>query len=278
MTTDKHDTARAAFEAALAATSGGDSGGPAPAWSDPRLGASGPDWARGPAGEGGAEPEEDRGRRSTGRVSGRSTGGARCRTTAPTSGEATDGRRRTRRSRRGEATPGDPEQDLQARDTEPDPYDVARQIVLRQLAMAPRSRQQLEDKLRRRNCPDDVATAVLDRMTEVGLVDDAAYAQMLVRSKQAERGLARRALAQELRTKGIDPELAAETLDDIDEDTERARARQLVDKKLRTMHGLGVEVQTRRLAGMLARKGYSSGMSYAVIRDAIADSEEYLTD
>ncbi|HET7661658.1 MAG TPA: regulatory protein RecX [Oryzihumus sp.] len=269
MTTDKHDAARAALEAALAATSGA-SGGPAPAWSDPRLGTSGPDWARGPAGDRDPEPAEGPGRRATGRAQGR--------TTRRVSGKATDGRGRPRRSRQGPATPGDPEQDLQARDAAADPYDVARQIVLRQLAMAPRSRQQLEDKLRQRNCPDDVATAVLDRMTEVGLVDDAAYAQMLVRSKQAERGLARRALAQELRTKGIDPELAAETLDDIDEETERARARQLVDKKLRTMHGLGVEVQTRRLAGMLARKGYSSGMSYAVIRDAIADSEEYLTD
>ncbi|MGZ4598834.1 regulatory protein RecX [Oryzihumus sp.] len=276
MTTDKHDAARAALEAALAATSG-DPSGPAPAWSDPRLGTSGPDWARGPAGTDGAAPEEAPGRRPTGRASGRTTGQSR-RTAGPASGESTDGRRRSRGSRRASATPGDPEQDLRARDTEADPYDVARQIVLRQLAMAPRSRQQLADKLRQRNCPDDVATAVLDRMTEVGLVDDAAYAQMLVRSKQAERGLARRALAQELRTKGIDPELAAETLDDIDEGTERARARQLVDKKLRTMHGLGVEVQTRRLAGMLARKGYSSGMSYAVIRDAIADSEEYLTD
>ena len=270
MSTDKHDAARAALEAALAATSGGDPAGPAPAWSDPRLGASGPDWARGPAGGPDAEPGEGPGGRTTRRASGRTIGRA--------AGESTDGRRRSRRSRRGAAIPGDPEQDLQARDAEADPYDVARQIVLRQLAMAPRSRQQLADKLRQRNCPDDVATAVLDRMTEVGLVDDAAYAQMLVRSKQAERGLARRALAQELRTKGIDSELAAETLDDIDDDTERARARQLVDKKLRTMHGLGVEVQTRRLAGMLARKGYSSGMSYAVIRDAIADSEEYLTD
>ncbi|WP_343966297.1 regulatory protein RecX, partial [Oryzihumus leptocrescens] len=253
------------------------SGGSAPAWTDPRLGTSGPDWARVPAGTDGAAPEEAPGRRPTGRASGRSPGQSR-RTARPASGESTDGRRRSRGSRRASATPGDPEQDLQARDTEADPYDVARQIVLRQLAMAPRSRQQLADKLRQRNCPDDVAAAVLDRMTEVGLVDDAAYAQMLVRSKQAERGLARRALARELRTKGIDAELAAETLDDIDEDAERARARQLVDKKLRTMHGLGVEVQTRRLAGMLARKGYSSGMSYGVIRDAIADSEEYLTD
>lgn len=182
------------------------------------------------------------------------------------------------RRRRRRATPPDPEQDLQGRDGEPDPYDVARQIILRQLAMAPRSRQQLRDKLRQRNCPDDVAEAVLDRMTEVGLVDDGAYAAMLVRSQQAGRGLAARALARELRTKGVDPETAQATLAEIDPEEERERARALVEKKLRTMHGLDAAVQTRRLAGMLARKGYPSSMAFAVIREAIADAPEHQRD
>jgi regulatory protein len=171
-----------------------------------------------------------------------------------------------------------PDPDPAQRDREPDPHDVARQIVLRQLTMAPRSRAQLEDKLRQRDCPDDVAAAVLDRLTDVGLVDDEAYAQMLVRSQQAGRGLARRALARELHTKGIDPELAAETLEGIDEESERERARALVAKKLRSMHGLTAEVQTRRLAGMLARKGYSSSTSFAVIREAIAEAPEHQPD
>lgn len=161
---------------------------------------------------------------------------------------------------------------------EPDPHDVARQIVLRQLAMAPRSRAQLEQKLAQRDCPADVAAAVLDRMTEVGLVDDEAFAQMLVRSLQTGRGLAKRALARELRTRGIDDELAQEALDSIPDALERDRARELVDKKLRAMPGLGIEVQTRRLAGMLARKGYSPNLTYAVIRDAIADAPEYIPD
>jgi len=161
---------------------------------------------------------------------------------------------------------------------EPDPYDVARQIVLRQLAMVARSRTQLEQKLAQRDVAPEVAAAVLDRMTEVGLVDDEAYAQMLVRTQQAGRGLAKRALARELRTKGIDDDLAEEALSSISDSDERDRARALVDKKLRAMHGLGIEVQTRRLAGLLARKGYSSSLTYAVIRDAIADAPEHLPD
>jgi regulatory protein len=101
---------------------------------------------------------------------------------------------------------------------------------------------------------------------------------MLVRSQQAGRGLAKRALARELRTRGIEGDLAEKALSSISDEDERERARALVDKKLRAMHGLGIEVQTRRLAGMLARKGYSSGMTFAVIREAIADAPEHLPD
>jgi regulatory protein len=183
-------------------------------------------------------------------------------------------RARRRQGRR----PGDPEEDLQSRDGEPDPYDVARQIVLRQLALSPKSRQQLRDKLRQRNCPDDVAETVLNRMAEVGLVDDDAYAAMVVRSQQAGRGLARRALARELRTKGVDEETAAAALDSIDPEAEHDRARQLVAKKLKAMHGLDATVQTRRLAGMLARKGYSSELSMRVIRQAVAEAPEHQRD
>jgi len=172
----------------------------------------------------------------------------------------------------------EPVPDVQPQEREPDPHDVARQIVLRQLALAPRSRAELGQKLAQRGCPPDVASAVLDRMTEVGLVNDEAYAQMLVRSRQAGRGLAKRSLARELRTRGIEDHLAEEALASVSDADECDRARGLVDKKLRAMHGLGVEVQTRRLASMLARKGYPSSMTYAVIRDAIADAPEHLPD
>jgi regulatory protein len=172
----------------------------------------------------------------------------------------------------------DPAPEVPKQDREPDPYQVARQIVLRQLAMAPRSRAELMQKLEQRDCPADVAATVLARLTEVGLIDEQAYAEMLVRSQRAGRGLARRALARELRTKGIEGHLAEEALASITDEDERDRARALVDKKLRAMHGLGIQVQTRRLAGMLARKGYSSSMTFSVIREAIADAPEHLPD
>lgn len=163
-------------------------------------------------------------------------------------------------------------------DAEPDAYDVARAIALRQLTMAPRSRKELEGKLAQRGSPDDVTTAVLDRLTEVGLIDDQAYAQMVVRSRQETKGLASRALTHELRRKGVTDEHIDAALDGTTDEAERDQARALVDKRLRTLHGVGREVQTRRLGGFLARKGYGPALSYQVIREALDAAPEHQRD
>lgn len=160
----------------------------------------------------------------------------------------------------------------------PDPYDWARQIVLRQLTAGPRSRTQLELALRRRRCPPGVAAAVLGRMAEVGLVDDTAYADMLIRSRHVGRGLARRALIHELRRAGIDEGTARHALDRVDPHAEEERARELVAKKLRTMVGLDPLVQTRRLARLLARKGYDSDVALRVVGDAVREAPEHQRD
>ena len=164
------------------------------------------------------------------------------------------------------------------REAEPDPHAVARKIVLRQLAMGPRTRRQLEDKLRDKDCDPQVAARVLDRMGEVGLVDDEAYAEMFVRSRQETKGLAAGALRQELRHKGVADEVVDAALEDVDPEHEREQARALVARRLRTMRGLDREVQTRRLAGFLARKGYGSGVSYQVIREALDGLPEHGRD
>ncbi|NLJ54225.1 MAG: regulatory protein RecX, partial [Intrasporangiaceae bacterium] len=118
--------------------------------------------------------------------------------------------------------------------------------------MSPKSRHQLRQKLRQRNCPDEVAEAVLDRMTEVGLVDDAKYAEALVRSKQVSRGLSKRALAHELRQKGVDKDTADSVLDQVDPTEEEDRAKALVAARMPRLRGMERDTVMRRLAGMLA--------------------------
>jgi regulatory protein len=151
-----------------------------------------------------------------------------------------------------------------------DPEQVARTIVLRQLTLGPRTRAQLAAVLARRRVPDDAATRVLDRFTEVGLVDDRAFAESWVESRHVGRGLARRALAHELRQRGVADPLVAETVAELDPDRELATARALVDRRLAATRGLEPTARIRRLAGLLARKGYPPGLALRVVREALA--------
>ena len=153
---------------------------------------------------------------------------------------------------------------------EADPESVARKILLDQLTGQARSRKELSDRLAKKNVPSDVATRLLDRFEEVGLVDDEAFAKSWIASRQPGKGLARRALAQELRRKGIDDEVARDALDEIDPADEEAAARALVRKKLRSLGRVDDTTATRRLVGMLARKGYGSGLAFAVVRTELA--------
>ncbi|WP_406089085.1 regulatory protein RecX [Kitasatospora purpeofusca] len=221
----------------------------------------------GSAGHGGAaDPapafSEERPRRRSGRSRGAGDSGGRER-------DGTDrgpGRRGAGRSARTEE-PADPES-------------LARDICLRLLTGAAKSRKQLGDALRKREIPDEVAEEVLTRLEEVGLIDDAAFARAWVESRHSVRGLSRRALAQELRTKGISGELAEQALAQLDHDDETEAARALVDRRLRATRGLERQTRTRRLVGLLARRGYSEGLAFRVVRDALdaegaTDEDEY---
>lgn len=133
--------------------------------------------------------------------------------------------------------------------------------------MAPRTRAQLAEKLAAKDVPADVAVEVLDRFEEVGLVDDRAFADGWVRSRSTGRG--RRALAQELRRKGVDDETAAEALEVVDHDTQLEAARDLVDRRMRSVAGLERAVAERRLFGMLARRGFPTDVVLRVVREAL---------
>jgi regulatory protein len=187
--------------------------------------------------------------------------------------DAATGRGRGRWGRQSEAA---------AQLIEADPVAAAREICLRLLTDRARTRHELAQALRRKGVPDEAADQVLGRFDEVGLIDDAAFAGQWVRSRHRFRGLGRRAIAQELRRKGVDDEIAGEALAEVDAAAEEERARELVDRKLRTMKATTPEERTvaaRRLAGMLGRKGYGAGVAYGVVRAALAahgaETEEF---
>ncbi|MFF5531837.1 recombination regulator RecX [Streptomyces cinerochromogenes] len=188
------------------------------------------------------------------------------------------GRARGRRRGFGDAPDQDEGAPSSARDergeSSGDPAERARAICLRLLTGTPRTRKQLADALRKREIPEDVADEVLNRFEEVGLIDDGAFADAWVESRHHGRGLARRALARELRTKGVDSALIDDAVAQLDSEQEEATARELVARKLRATRGLDRDKRLRRLAGMLARKGYSEGMALRVVRQALEEEGE----
>jgi regulatory protein len=158
-------------------------------------------------------------------------------------------------------------------DPDPDPEAVARSVALRRLTVGPQTRAQLTQALRRRGVPDDASAAVLDRLAEVGLVDDAAFAGAWVETRHAGRGLARRALAHELRHRGVPDDLVDDALDRLSPDEERATALALVQARLPATRRLAPLTRRRRLIGLLARKGYPAGLAASVVREALAAEE-----
>ena len=152
----------------------------------------------------------------------------------------------------------------------------AHALCLRLLTARARSRAELIAKMAKRGYPDDVVETVLGRLVAVGLIDDEDFAAQWVRSRQTYSGKGKRALAAELRIKGVDTEVIAAALDGIDAGAERLRAEQLVERKLRRevlADGDDAKVM-RRLVGMLARRGYHQSMAVAVVTDALAAERE----
>ncbi|WP_213450972.1 regulatory protein RecX [Rhizomonospora bruguierae] len=173
----------------------------------------------------------------------------------------------------GAADPPDPTDLPGARAPEPAPQraeaEVAREICLRQLAVRPRTRAELAAALRRKGISPETTAEVLDRYDEVGIIDDAAFARAWVTSRHHGRGLARRALANELRQRGVDVDAAGAALEELDPETEAATARALAERRLRTATG-PPEAVFRKVTGMLARKGYPAGVAIRAVKEAMA--------
>ncbi|WP_315584691.1 regulatory protein RecX [Actinomyces viscosus] len=147
--------------------------------------------------------------------------------------------------------------------------EAAREIVLRRLDRSAAPRAALADLLERKAVDPRIAEEVLDRLEAVGVIDDAAYAARLARTRFAEKGAARRAIAEELRRKGLEESDVAAALDQIDSEDENEAALALARKKLISTRHLPWEVRRRRTAAMLGRKGYSRETTMRAIEDAL---------
>ena len=157
---------------------------------------------------------------------------------------------------------------------EADPYTRAKTIVYNQLAYSAKTRGQLRKKLQSEGFEAEFIEPLLDKFEAAKLIDDAEYAETFVRQKSRTKKLSRAALRRELAERGVRGEEAENALAQRTDEQEREDAAELVRKKLRPGMDLSDRAEkdrvTRRLLGMLARRGYSSSVSMSVIREELA--------
>jgi regulatory protein len=149
--------------------------------------------------------------------------------------------------------------------------DAAKQVLLRRLSHAPRTRKELAKDLKDKDISDEVANVALDRFEEVGLINDQALASNYVSSQHERKGLGKNALRQQLRSKGVSDDVALEAISQISDDQEFQAAFALACKKIRSLQRDDAKTQLRKIVGVLARKGYSSNLAFRVAKEVITD-------
>ena len=169
--------------------------------------------------------------------------------------------KRSRRNGRREESEFEPEHDDPAQDA---PVQDIETVSMRALTRRGMSRWELGDLLARREYDIEAIEAELDRLQRVDLLDDAALAETVVRTKHERKGLGRNALVRELSQRHIDPAVIDEAVSAIDDEDEQAMATELAVKRVRQFSSLDTATAERRLTGYLLRRGYSS----SIVREA----------
>jgi regulatory protein len=152
--------------------------------------------------------------------------------------------------------------------------EAAHSAALLLLESRARTRLELEQRLSRRGFATDAIERALDRLTAVGLVDDETFARELA-SSRVEQGVDAPRIVVELKDRGVDPDLAARIAGESAPHTDRAeRCRELAEARFAKLRGLRPEVQYRRLAAYLVRRGYPGEIVEPVVSELV-DSSSY---
>ncbi len=144
----------------------------------------------------------------------------------------------------------------------------AKNAAFRFLTYRPRSRSELQEKLRKKAFSEDIITIVIDICARLGYIDDTQFTLQWTLSRIRLRGFGRRRIEVELRNKGIDREIIREVLTQVfSEGKELETAKLVAEKKISAMKSVDRVTLRKRLAGFLERKGFSFEIIRTVLRD-----------
>ncbi|SIR86234.1 regulatory protein [Williamsia sterculiae] len=149
--------------------------------------------------------------------------------------------------------------------------------ALRLLGVRARSASEMRNRLLRKDFDPDEVDDVMRRLHDLDLLDDSAFADEWVRSRHTHSAKGRGALRRELRDKGVATETVERSLEQIDDEAERDRAAELLDRKLGRGDRAQVpddprerDKQLRRLVAMLVRRGYAPSLAMELVRDRLS--------
>jgi len=128
---------------------------------------------------------------------------------------------------------------------------------------------ELKAVLLRKGADGAVVDDVLARLAQVGLLDDQAYADGLVEQRHGVRHLSRRAVTIDLARRGLASDVVDAATADLDDATDWAGAREIAARQVPRLVGLDRAAAWRRLAGALARKGYSPTVVSGVVGEVL---------
>ena len=129
----------------------------------------------------------------------------------------------------------------------------AMSAALRLLSYRPRSETELRQRLARRGAPPALIDSTIQRLRELGLVDDAAFARSWVESRERASPRGQRLLRQELRAKGVNSDALREVVEGVDDAEAALRASA---RRAASLSGLPQEEFRRRLGDFLRRRGF----------------------
>lgn len=137
--------------------------------------------------------------------------------------------------------------------------------ALRLLGVRPRTIAELEGRLAQAEFSPGVISEVISWLSEIGYLNDEAFAKGWVDSRIRLKPMGARRLELELRQKGVAGETARAALAGVTEEREFEWALAIASQRLRRMEGVAREPARRRLFGLLQRRGFRPDVVRAVI-------------
>lgn len=149
------------------------------------------------------------------------------------------------------------------RQREPLTDQQAREYALRLLRQRNYSSHTLKQKIILRGGNSEQADAIVSQFTELKLLDDARYAESLIRHEATFRRASNHFIEQKLKSKGILTQVKVSENYDVPAEIERAYHH--AQKYIRTKQDLSWNELRNKLSAYLYRRGFNSAVISAVI-------------